>query len=193
MLKLDGHLKHWARKPPCTMFLPQRVLFFLREYYNRTWCRLGFLSSFFFFFLLFFWRFSGHAACGILVPPPGIKSTFPALEGQSPNLWTTRKVLRNLTSDLSFSGSGHPGVPLGTYLHVLLLRSGTAFPDPLICSLPKATSFTRLRSQLRHYTWVLPFSLLRAVRQAGVTRFTFVSSARGEFREGRDSICPVHN
>ena len=33
-----------------------------------------------------------HMACGILVPWPGIEPKSPALEVQSPNHWTTRKV-----------------------------------------------------------------------------------------------------
>ena len=33
-----------------------------------------------------------HMACGILVPWPGIEPESPALEVQSPNHWTTRKV-----------------------------------------------------------------------------------------------------
>ena len=46
-------------------------------------------------FLLFFWLH--HLACGILVPPPisppGIQLMLSALEGQSLNHWTARKVL----------------------------------------------------------------------------------------------------
>ena len=46
-----------------------------------------------FFFLIFWPR---HAACGILVPQPGIKPTPPALEAQSLNHWTAREVLEIL-------------------------------------------------------------------------------------------------
>ena len=41
---------------------------------------------FFSFFLLH------YAACGILVPQPGIKPMSPAMEAQSLNHWTTREV-----------------------------------------------------------------------------------------------------
>ena len=34
-----------------------------------------------------------HAACGILVPWPGIEPGFPAMEAQSPNYWTVREFL----------------------------------------------------------------------------------------------------
>ena len=40
------------------------------------------------FFVLFCF---GHAACKILVPPPGIEPVPPAVEVRSPNHWTTRE------------------------------------------------------------------------------------------------------
>ena len=44
--------------------------------------------------ILFFFFFWPHgAACGILVPRPGIKPVPPALEAQSLNHWTAREVL----------------------------------------------------------------------------------------------------
>ena len=46
---------------------------------------LAFNSQYFFFFLIFW---PHRAACGILVPRPGIKSAPPALEVWSPNHWT---------------------------------------------------------------------------------------------------------
>ena len=43
-----------------------------------------------FFFSVFFWP---HCmACGVLVPPPGIKPAPPALEAQNLNHWTAREV-----------------------------------------------------------------------------------------------------
>ena len=39
----------------------------------------------------FFWPC--HAACGILIPWPGIEPGFPATEAQSPNYWTVREFL----------------------------------------------------------------------------------------------------
>ena len=64
---------------------------------------------------------------------------------QSSNRWTTRRVLPNLISDLSLSlGSGHPGVPLGIYLHVLLLRSGTASHHPTTPSPPLSSALSAL-------------------------------------------------
>ena len=39
-----------------------------------------------------FWL-SGHEACGILAPQPGIKPLPPALEDEVSNHWTTREVL----------------------------------------------------------------------------------------------------
>ena len=45
-------------------------------------------------FLFFFWP--GPAACGILVPIPGIKPMSPALEDSSLNHWITREVLIQL-------------------------------------------------------------------------------------------------
>ena len=44
------------------------------------------MSFIFFFFLL------GRAACGILVPRPGIEPMAPAVEVRSPNHWTAREV-----------------------------------------------------------------------------------------------------
>ena len=37
-----------------------------------------------------------HTACGILVPPPGIKPTLSALEAWSFNYWATKEVIRRL-------------------------------------------------------------------------------------------------
>ena len=42
------------------------------------------------FFLFFFWL--SHAACGILVPRPGIEPGVVAVKAPSPNHWTTREV-----------------------------------------------------------------------------------------------------
>ena len=102
MLKLNGHLKYWARKPPCTMFLLQRVPFFLREYYSRTWCRLGFMPRIFFAcFLRVFcpcsmWDLSSSTRDQIHVPCIG-SAEFQPLDHQEspaqPHLWS-----------LSFSG-----------------------------------------------------------------------------------------
>ena len=36
-----------------------------------------------------------HAACGILVPPPGIKPRPMAVKAQNPNHWTAREFPRN--------------------------------------------------------------------------------------------------
>ena len=47
-----------------------------------------------FLVLLFFVRGVTPCDIGILVPQPGIKLTPPALEGQSVNHWTVRKVLQ---------------------------------------------------------------------------------------------------
>ena len=44
-------------------------------------------SAFFFFFL----SWPHRTSCGLLVPPPGIEPTPPALEAQSLNHWTTRE------------------------------------------------------------------------------------------------------
>ena len=52
-----------------------------------------FIYLVFYFILLFyfiFWPLS--AACGILVPRPGIEPTPPALEAESLNHWTAREV-----------------------------------------------------------------------------------------------------
>ena len=51
--------------------------------------------------IVFFWP----RACGILVPQPGIKPTPAALELQSLNHWSARKIPRNLTSTY-IGGSG---------------------------------------------------------------------------------------
>ena len=48
------------------------------------------MSFIFFFFLL------GRAACGILVPRPGIEPMAPAVEARSLNRWTARDVLLNI-------------------------------------------------------------------------------------------------
>ena len=42
------------------------------------------------FIYLFIWLY--RAACGILVPQPGIEPTPPEVEARSPNHWTTREV-----------------------------------------------------------------------------------------------------
>ena len=41
---------------------------------------------------LFFFFFLPHHACGILVPPPGMEPTPPALEARRLNHWTAREV-----------------------------------------------------------------------------------------------------
>ena len=43
------------------------------------------------FYLCYFAFWPCHAACGILVPQPGIEPTPPAVEAWSPNHWTARK------------------------------------------------------------------------------------------------------
>ena len=53
-----------------------------------------------FFLSLFFWQ--RHMACRILVPPPGFKSVFPALEAWSLSHWTARKSLLFLFSNIIF-------------------------------------------------------------------------------------------
>ena len=53
----------------------------------------------FFTDFLFFFRLC-YAARGILIPPPGIELRPPALEAQSLNHWTTRKVPQMLSSIL---------------------------------------------------------------------------------------------
>ena len=52
-------------------------------------------NCFFHRFFFFFWLC--YAACGILVPPPGTELRPPALEAQSLNHWTTRKVPQMLS------------------------------------------------------------------------------------------------
>ena len=42
-----------------------------------------------------------HAACGILVPQPGIEPTSPALEARSLNCWTSREVPKSVDFKLS--------------------------------------------------------------------------------------------
>ena len=46
-----------------------------------------------FFFFFFFWLHC--AACGILVPRPGMEAGPAAVEARSPNRWTAREVLSN--------------------------------------------------------------------------------------------------
>ena len=43
-------------------------------------------------FIFFNVLFTGHTACGLLVPQPGIEPMLPPLGAQSLNHWTTRKV-----------------------------------------------------------------------------------------------------
>ena len=47
--------------------------------------------------------FYGHAACGILVPQPGIESVAPAVEAWSPNHWTAREVPNSDSFKYQFS------------------------------------------------------------------------------------------
>ena len=63
------------------------------------------LCIFYHGFKIFFIFWPCHVACGILVPQPGIKPTLPALEAQSLNHWTARKVLSH------FNSSGLPNNP----------------------------------------------------------------------------------
>ena len=44
----------------------------------------------------FFWWGTGHAACGILVPHPGIEPTSLALGAQCLNHWTSKKISKTL-------------------------------------------------------------------------------------------------
>ena len=53
-----------------------------------------------FLFFLIFWPH--HAACGILVPRPGIEPTPPAVEARSPNHWTAREAPRRHNSKKNF-------------------------------------------------------------------------------------------
>ena len=43
---------------------------------------------------IFFFFWPHHAACGVLVPRPGIEPRHPAVETQSLNHWTAREVPR---------------------------------------------------------------------------------------------------
>ena len=52
-----------------------------------------FIDFFFIILLLFYVLSFGQEACGVLAPQPEIKPAPNALERQSPNHWTTRKVL----------------------------------------------------------------------------------------------------
>ena len=62
------------------------LLFFKKSKFSNGF-QAGLLS--YFIYLLFFWPH--RAACGILVPRPGIKPVPSAVEAQSPNHWTTRE------------------------------------------------------------------------------------------------------
>ena len=85
---------------------PQAHSSYLQTLVNSVNVGYSFLLSFFkkcvswyvVFSLLFSSRnflpvFFGHAACGILIPQPGIKPEPLAMEEQSLNHWTTRKIL----------------------------------------------------------------------------------------------------
>ena len=54
--------------------------------------QLPFHSSIAFFFVFKPLSFIGHAACGILIPWPGIEPMVPAVAALSRNHWTTREV-----------------------------------------------------------------------------------------------------
>ena len=56
------------------------------------------LLPFFFFFLIYL----HHAACGILVPRPGMETLYPALGVQSLNHWTASEVPLPLLQSISF-------------------------------------------------------------------------------------------
>ena len=62
----------------------------------KLFVKPSFLDNIYFifynFFYLFIYLWPRHAACGILVPWPGIKPVPPALEAQSLNHWTAREV-----------------------------------------------------------------------------------------------------
>ena len=60
------------------------VLFFTLFHKSETT-----LNKFYFFYFFISWP--GHMACVILVPWAGIELVSPAMEGWSPNHWTTSK------------------------------------------------------------------------------------------------------
>ena len=93
------------------------------------------------FFFLIFWLC--HMACGILVPPPGIKPAPPALETRSLNHWTAREVLNSLYLNGRPCGEGLPeGWASACLIPENLFKSAAIFEYILLraesCSSPDA-------------------------------------------------------
>ena len=76
------------------------------------------------FFCFLFWPH--HAACGILVPQPGIEPESPALEVRSLNQWTTREVRNILKTHKSHSCAGQPDTMLNPCHVTTALTKGWA-------------------------------------------------------------------
>jgi len=83
---------------------------------SREWGKISF------FFL--FWPH--HAACGILVPQPGVEPAPPALEVQSLNYWIAREVRR-----FSEVVRKHQGVRTEDQTHPVYCHSSKLPPQPL--------------------------------------------------------------
>ena len=60
-------------------------------------------------------------ACGILVPPPGIKSATPAVEAWSLNHWTTREAPHSSNNELGPPHSGYKVDSKVVLVHILKL------------------------------------------------------------------------
>ena len=73
-------------------------------------------QSFAFFFCFQYWM-----ACGILVPPPGIKSATPAVEAWSLNHWTTREAPHSSNNELGPPHSGYKVDSKVVLVHILKL------------------------------------------------------------------------
>ena len=57
------------------------------------------------YFILFIYFWLYPAACGILVPRPGIEPVAPAVEAESPNRWTIREFLsRSISLACGYDG-----------------------------------------------------------------------------------------
>ena len=93
--------------------------------------------------MLFFPLWPHHAACGILVPPSGIKPKSPALEMRSPNHWAAREVSIStslITIHISFKRS--------FFLGSFSFFSPSLFPGTFLSQGPYRVNYQSLKTPL---------------------------------------------
>ena len=87
------HIVFWLPKKPVSFIALLFVSCLRRPSFFAKDLNIFSKHIFFWYFLQVFCVWPQHAACGLLVPHPGIEPTTLVLEAQSLNHWTTREVL----------------------------------------------------------------------------------------------------